>query len=141
MSGNKEEQEVKNTIRQLRKIDSYFHEQVMRFIIEGELDKQWKKCNSGISDECLKVDRASEFHGRMCKACKVVYKRELYAKKNKEVKRERISKSGTRKQSNLTQTKSQRRSRSRSVSFKKGTKKGSDDYRDARKGKDSWMSK
>jgi hypothetical protein len=69
---------MSETIKKLRKNKQEF-EEVLRWIVEKEHDKKYKKCNSLLSSKCIKVGLATQFHGRRCPECSKAYKRQNYA--------------------------------------------------------------
>jgi hypothetical protein len=79
--------------------NSELREAIVKWIVQEEYDQLYKKCNAGLSEECLGVGLRETFHGKRCNECRKTYKNELNHEKRSNKKRKG------------------------SVSFKKGTKK------------------
>ena len=75
----------KSIIKQLRKNKAVM-EEVAMWLVKNEFDKQYKKCNSQLSDACIGVGNA-QFHGRRCPECNNAYKRQNYAEKKASTKK------------------------------------------------------
>ncbi len=62
---------------------------VVKWIVENEHDKKFKKCHANLSDKCKGIGPASKFHGKRCIDCSREYHRTHYSHKHTEVYRTR----------------------------------------------------
>ena len=81
--------------------NSELREAIVKWILQGEYEKPYLRCNSGCSDDCVGVGLKETFHGFKCSECRKVYKQEWNDERKKSAKKKKKG----------------------SVSFKKGTKK------------------
>jgi hypothetical protein len=96
-----------------------FLDDVVIWIVTHGYDKKFKKCNgTEDSPDCVGVGLASTFHGRKCRECSKVYKRQNYAVHHAVVKRKRKEAPQPKKKKDTTMKK-----KSSTVKFKRGTKK------------------
>ena len=84
------------------KTDAALQDQVMKWLMEQDIDQKYKKCG-----ECGEVGLCTGYHGKLCRPCTRVYRRRNYAENHPTA----------------------QRSRKKSVTWKRGTKRGSGNKR------------